>query len=155
MSQGYVPVNWNRRKQVYDLCLWAGILLYVAAFIAVTNMLYGGDRALPLLTVLLRATSTCAFVMLTLILCIGPLARMDRRYLPLLYNRRHFGVSMFVVALVHGLLAIYWVPQLRPGESAGIGLHLRGGLPVRPGRSLRGVRCRCPDAPVCPGGDEP
>ena len=114
MSQGYVPVNWNRRKQVYDLCLWAGILLYVAAFIVVTNMLYGGDRALPLLTVLLRATSTCAFVMLTLILCIGPLARMDRRYLPLLYNRRHFGVSMFVVALVHGLLAIYWHHSFGP-----------------------------------------
>ncbi len=114
MSQGYVPVNWKRSKQVYDLCLWAGILLYVAAFIVVTNTLYVGDQALPLLTVLLRATSTCAFVMLTLILCIGPLARLDRRFLPLLYNRRHFGVSMFIVALVHGLLAVYWYHSFGP-----------------------------------------
>jgi hypothetical protein len=30
--------------------------------------------------------------MLTIILSIGPLCRLDRRFLPLLYNRRHFGV---------------------------------------------------------------
>ena len=37
-----------------------------------------------------RAFGACAFVMLTVILAIGPLARLDRRFLPLLYNRRHF-----------------------------------------------------------------
>ena len=114
MSQGYVPVNWNHRKQVYDLCLWTGIVLYMAAFIVISNSLYQGDMALPLLTILLRATSTCAFIMLTLILCIGPLARLDCRFLPLLYNRRHFGVSMFIVALVHALLAIYWYHSFGP-----------------------------------------
>ncbi len=114
MSQGYVTVNWNRRKWLYDLCLWVGILLYMATFIVVSHSLYKGEQMLPLLTVLLRATSTCAFVMLTLILCIGPLARLDRRYLPLLYNRRHFGVSMFVMALAHGLLAIYWHHSFGP-----------------------------------------
>ena len=40
----------------------------------------------------MRAFGSCAFLMLTLILCIGPLARLDARFLPLLYNRRHFGV---------------------------------------------------------------
>ncbi len=39
--------------------------------------------------------------MLTVILCIGPLARLDARFRPLLYNRRHFGVLTFVVATVH------------------------------------------------------
>ena len=34
--------------------------------------------------------------MLTIILSIGPLARLDRRFLPLLYNRRHFGVLTFL-----------------------------------------------------------
>jgi nitrite reductase/ring-hydroxylating ferredoxin subunit len=34
------------------------------------------------------------------------LARLDRRFLPLLYNRRHLGVTMFLVALVHGVFAI-------------------------------------------------
>ena len=34
---------------------------------------------------------------LTIILSFGPLARLDRRFLPLLYNRRHFGVLTFFV----------------------------------------------------------
>jgi len=56
----------------------------------------------------MRAFSTCGFLMLTFILCIGPLARIDSRFLPLLYNRRHFGVSFFVVAFIHGFLAVFW-----------------------------------------------
>jgi nitrite reductase/ring-hydroxylating ferredoxin subunit/DMSO/TMAO reductase YedYZ heme-binding membrane subunit len=56
----------------------------------------------------IRATGTCAFIMLTVVLCIGPLARLDRRFLPLLYNRRHFGVLTFLVALVHALSMVQW-----------------------------------------------
>ena len=37
---------------------------------------------------------------------IGPLARLDIRFLPLLYNRRHLGVSMFLIALIHGVFSI-------------------------------------------------
>ena len=44
--------------------------------------------------------------MLTIILSIGPLARLDRRFLPLLYNRRHFGVLTFFVALLHASFMI-------------------------------------------------
>jgi nitrite reductase/ring-hydroxylating ferredoxin subunit/DMSO/TMAO reductase YedYZ heme-binding membrane subunit len=43
--------------------------------------------------------------MLHIVLCIGPLARLDRRFLPLLYNRRHLGVATFLVGLAHGALA--------------------------------------------------
>jgi len=39
------------------------------------------------------------------ILAIGPLARLDRRFLPLLYNRRHLDVAGFLVA-AHGVLSI-------------------------------------------------
>jgi nitrite reductase/ring-hydroxylating ferredoxin subunit/DMSO/TMAO reductase YedYZ heme-binding membrane subunit len=39
-------------------------------------------------------------------LCIGPLARLDARFLPLLYNRRHLGVVTFLVALAHALFVI-------------------------------------------------
>ena len=46
--------------------------------------------------------------MLTVILAIGPLARLDRRALPLLYNRRHFGVLTFLVALTHVWFMIEW-----------------------------------------------
>jgi nitrite reductase/ring-hydroxylating ferredoxin subunit/DMSO/TMAO reductase YedYZ heme-binding membrane subunit len=45
-------------------------------------------------------------VMLHIVLCAGPLARLDRRFLPLLYNRRHMGVATFFLGLVHGLLAL-------------------------------------------------
>jgi hypothetical protein len=54
---------------------------------------------------LIRALGTCAFLLLHLVLCIGPLARFDRRFLPLLYNRRHLGVATFLVGLFHGALA--------------------------------------------------
>ncbi len=108
MSHGYVPVNWNRRKKIYDGALWLGILLYLAAFIGLSKTLYTGADAISGEIVIMRALSTCAFLMLTIILCIGPLARLDRRFLPLLYNRRHFGVSMFIIAAQHAAVAVYW-----------------------------------------------
>lgn len=108
MSHGYVPVNWNRRKQIYDACVWIGIALYLAVFIGVSNALYRGADAISPLILMMRAFSTCAFLMLTVILSIGPLARIDRRFLPLLYNRRHLGVSLLVIALLHAAAAVYW-----------------------------------------------
>jgi len=57
-------------------------------------------------TLLIRGLGTCAFLMLHVILAIGPLCRLDDRFLPLLYNRRHLGVSMFVVAAVHGTISL-------------------------------------------------
>src|SRR5439155_9683471 len=55
-----------------------------------------------------RALGTCAIVMLHVVLWIGPLARMDRRLLPLLYNRRHLGVATFLVALGHAALSLLY-----------------------------------------------
>ena len=49
----------------------------------------------------MRAFGSAGFLMLTVILAIGPLARLDTRFLPLLYNRRHFGVLFFLVAFTH------------------------------------------------------
>jgi hypothetical protein len=48
-------------------------------------------------TTLIRALGTCALLLLHLILCIGPLCRLNPRFLPLLYNRRHLGVTMFIL----------------------------------------------------------
>ena len=108
MSHEFVTVNWNPRKRVYDICLWFGIVLYITLYVVITNnQLQGGD-SVSILILLMRAFSTCGFMMLTLILCIGPLARIDQRFLPLLYNRRHFGVSFFLVALIHAILAVFW-----------------------------------------------
>lgn len=108
MSHGYVPVQWNRNKIVYDSLLWLGIVAYLVTYLVVSGLTLGGAEALSPMILLIRGLATCAFLLLTFILCIGPLARLSDRFLPLLYNRRHFGVSMFVVALVHAILAIVW-----------------------------------------------
>jgi nitrite reductase/ring-hydroxylating ferredoxin subunit len=52
--------------------------------------------------------------MLTAILCIGSLARLDRRFLPLLYNRRHFGVLTCFVALGHAGFILDWYFAFSP-----------------------------------------
>jgi nitrite reductase/ring-hydroxylating ferredoxin subunit len=79
MTARFRAVQWNRTKLVYDLVVLGAIALYLATFI-----------------------------MLTIILAIGPLARLDRRFLPFLYNRRHFGVMTFCVAATHAWLVLDW-----------------------------------------------
>jgi nitrite reductase/ring-hydroxylating ferredoxin subunit/DMSO/TMAO reductase YedYZ heme-binding membrane subunit len=58
-------------------------------------------------TLLIRGFGTLAFLLLHVILAIGPLARLNRAFLPLLYNRRHLGVTMFLCALVHGAFSVF------------------------------------------------
>jgi nitrite reductase/ring-hydroxylating ferredoxin subunit/DMSO/TMAO reductase YedYZ heme-binding membrane subunit len=55
---------------------------------------------------LIRAFGTAAFVLLHVVLCIGPLCRLNKTFLPLLYNRRHAGVTMCLLALIHGSLVV-------------------------------------------------
>ena len=103
MSHAYEAVGWNRQKKLYDLSLLAGVVLYLALFIGASAALSPGAT---IETLLIRAFGTGALLLLHLILSIGPLARLDRRFLPLLYNRRHLGVTMFVLALAHGGFSI-------------------------------------------------
>ena len=51
-----------------------------------------------------------------MVLCIGPLARLDPRFLPLLYNRRHFGVLICGVALTHAYVAFDWYFTASPTD---------------------------------------
>jgi nitrite reductase/ring-hydroxylating ferredoxin subunit/DMSO/TMAO reductase YedYZ heme-binding membrane subunit len=106
MSVGYVPIQWNRHKKTYDTVVAGGVIVYLLSFVLAGRWWYQEPRALSDEILILRALGSCAFLMLTVILCIGPLARLDRRFLPLLYNRRHLGVATFAVALSHGALAI-------------------------------------------------
>ncbi|MEL6343610.1 MAG: Rieske 2Fe-2S domain-containing protein [Myxococcota bacterium] len=103
MSAGYKAVLWNRQKIRYDCALWAGIVLYLGAFIGLGAALFPD---LTVETLLIRALGSGALLLLHIILSIGPLARLDRRFLPMLYNRRHMGVSMFLLAAGHGLFSI-------------------------------------------------
>jgi nitrite reductase/ring-hydroxylating ferredoxin subunit/DMSO/TMAO reductase YedYZ heme-binding membrane subunit len=108
MSVSYTWVGWNRQKRVYDAVLAAGIGLYLFVFVAVGLVLTPKPAQVSPVILFIRAIGTCAFVILTIILCIGPLARLDKRFLPLLYNRRHLGVTMFLLGLTHAVLGVVW-----------------------------------------------
>jgi nitrite reductase/ring-hydroxylating ferredoxin subunit/DMSO/TMAO reductase YedYZ heme-binding membrane subunit len=103
VSHQYQAIGWNRQKRVYDFLLLAGIASYLAIFIALGNLLFSFATAE---TLIIRAAGSAAFLLLHLVLCIGPLCRLDSRFLPLLYNRRHLGVATFLLGAVHGVFAI-------------------------------------------------
>ncbi|MEM6567378.1 MAG: Rieske 2Fe-2S domain-containing protein [Planctomycetota bacterium] len=99
MGHTYRAVQWNPQKRRYDLVIVGAVVLFLAAFIGVSAALHPLATAE---TLLIRGLGAAAFVMLHVILSIGPLARRDPRWLPLLYNRRHLGVTMATVAFLHG-----------------------------------------------------
>jgi methionine sulfoxide reductase heme-binding subunit len=99
----YQAVQWNRQKRMYDTALACGVGGFLALFIGVTKVLHPSvtDEIL-----LMRATASAAFILLHVILCMGPLCRLNPHFLPLLYNRRHAGVTMALLALAHAALAV-------------------------------------------------
>jgi len=105
MSAGYQPILWNRQKKIYDIILVAFILAYVIGFFVINKLRFPiyNDA-----TLLIRSFGTLALFLLHVILSIGPLSRIDRRFLPLLYNRRHLGVTMFLCATVHAVYSLIW-----------------------------------------------
>lgn len=103
MSTTYRVVGWNRFKRRYDLIAGGLILAFVAVSLGIEALL---RPELTIETLLIRALGAAAFTLLHVILCIGPAARLDPRFLPLLYNRRHLGVMMFALALSHGIFSI-------------------------------------------------
>ena len=103
MSASYKGVLWNRQKRIYDAVLWTMMIIYLVMYVFLS---YNFDEKITPETLIIRATGTLALLMLHIILSIGPLSRIDKRFLILLYNRRHFGVSMFLVAFVHGTFSL-------------------------------------------------
>ncbi|MCE9616230.1 MAG: ferric reductase-like transmembrane domain-containing protein [Lentisphaerae bacterium] len=103
MSLSYKAVGWNRQKRLYDTTLAGGALGYLAVFIGAGLAL---QPEITAETLLIRALGTAAIILLHVILAIGPLCRLDPRYLPLLYNRRHLGVTMFLLGLAHAACCV-------------------------------------------------
>lgn len=103
MSASYQPVLWNKFKKQYDFTLWGIIIVYLSIFIGLTVYLYPAQN---INTTLIRAFGTLAIILLHCILVIGPLSRLSNKFLPILYNRRHLGVSMFLIAATHVFLSI-------------------------------------------------
>lgn len=108
MSAGFIAVQWNRRKIVYDAIVLAGMALFIGSYLLIASTMHPPAGYLGWIDLRLKAFGCCAFVMLTIILSIGPLARLDRRFLPALYNRRHFGVLMFATAAMHATFMVEW-----------------------------------------------
>ena len=103
MGVEYRAVQWNRQKRIYDFVLVGGVAAYLVIFAVLTKVMF------PYVTdeiMLIRAFGTAAFVLLHVILCIGPLCRLNRKFLPLLYNRRHAGVTMCLLGFIHAALVV-------------------------------------------------
>jgi nitrite reductase/ring-hydroxylating ferredoxin subunit/DMSO/TMAO reductase YedYZ heme-binding membrane subunit len=103
MGVEYRAVQWNRQKKLYDVVLAASVATYLLIFAALTKFLF------PRVTdeiLLIRAFGTGALLLLHMILCVGPLCRLNSKFLPLLYNRRHAGVTCFLLGLIHAALVV-------------------------------------------------
>ena len=103
MGTSYSAVGWNRQKRIYDQVIAGCCVLYLVLFVLIT-VIVNPDCTFE--TVLLRSTSTLAVFILHVILSIGPLTRLNKKFLPLLYNRRHLGVTMFLLSAVHAVFGI-------------------------------------------------
>ena len=104
MGLNYQTVLWNKNKKIYDKWIAISILLYLTCFIGLT-ILTNAQTSVE--TLIIRAFGTLALALLHVILVIGPLSRINSKFLPLLYNRRHLGVSMFLAALIHGGFSLF------------------------------------------------
>ncbi|MGB3606043.1 MAG: Rieske 2Fe-2S domain-containing protein [Psychroserpens sp.] len=104
MGLDYKLVLWNKHKKTYNKIIVACILLYIILF-AVITIVFNSESSIE--TLVIRAFGSLAIIMLHIILSIGPLARLNTNFLPILYNRRHLGVSMFLAALIHGGFSMF------------------------------------------------
>jgi sulfoxide reductase heme-binding subunit YedZ len=118
VSATYRAVGWNAHKRAYDTWIAAGIAALLLLTVGLGAVV---QPAATIETLAIRGLAVTALVLLHVILSIGPLCRLDRRLLPLLYNRRHLGVSMSVVAPAHGVFALV---QFHAGGDAQPLMHL-------------------------------
>lgn len=108
MAVGYKAVIWNGFKKSYVASLWAIILAFIVSFVLLTGMSQPEGESFHPVQLLMRAFGFAAFNLLTFILIIGPMARFSARFKPLLYNRRHMGVSAFILMFMHAGLVVMW-----------------------------------------------
>ena len=108
MSSSYTWVQWNRHKKVYDLVLAGTCAVFLAVFIGGSMLTHPAPNEISGPIIVIRALAALAIVLLNIILLIGPLARLSPRFAPLLYNRRHLGVTFFFIALAHGSLSLLY-----------------------------------------------
>ncbi|NRA29838.1 MAG: (2Fe-2S)-binding protein, partial [Parvularculaceae bacterium] len=82
--------------------------VYLATFLGIGAAVQPEGESFTPIQALITASGTLAFTLLTFILSIGPLARLTDRFKPFLYNRRHLGVTTFILGLMHAGLVLLW-----------------------------------------------
>ncbi len=106
MSVDYVRVQWTEHKKWYDLICVGFFFLLFLCFLITSLISFDKPSQFSFMTLLIRGFGLCAITFIHIILAIGPLARIDKRFLPLLYNRRHLGVMTFFIAFFHVFLVM-------------------------------------------------
>jgi methionine sulfoxide reductase heme-binding subunit len=136
MSASYVAIGWNRQKKIYDWLIAVFCISYLLLFILLT-LIFNAQATFE--TLLIRSSSTLAALLLHIILAIGPLCRLNKKFLPLLYNRRHLGVTMFSFAAIHGAFSViqfHALSNTNPIVSLFTSNTNYGSLPAFPFQSL-------------------
>ncbi|MEM8935825.1 MAG: Rieske 2Fe-2S domain-containing protein [Pseudomonadota bacterium] len=108
MGHQYQAIQWNKNKLVYSGYVLIAVVAFLAVFIATGLSPHPSGNTADPVVLTIRALGVAAFAMLTMILAIGPLARLSPRFRPMLYNRRHLGVMTFIVSSAHFALALLW-----------------------------------------------
>ncbi|MCC2095858.1 MAG: ferric reductase-like transmembrane domain-containing protein [Hyphomicrobiales bacterium] len=108
MSAKFQMVQWNRTKIIYDVIAVTLVAAYVYGFMIAMRSGYPPAKAPAWADLRISAFGTAAFLLISIILSIGPLARLNKAFLPLLYNRRHLGVLAFIVAAIHAYAVLDW-----------------------------------------------
>ena len=103
MSASYTSILWNKNKKRYDIAILVGIVAFIATF-TLLNLTLNPEVTFE--TNLIRSFGWLAILLLHVILSIGPLARLNPKFNLVLYNRRHLGVIMFLMGLIHGGFSI-------------------------------------------------
>ncbi len=114
MSVQYRPVGWTPAKLIYDVVAVAAVAAYLLAYLRLAPLMQPDIQPIDEGTIPIRAYGSCALLLLSLVLCIGPLARLSPPFLPLLYNRRHLGVLTCLVALAHAYAVLDWYFAFSP-----------------------------------------
>lgn len=113
MGLTYKAISWNSFKKKYDSIALLTVALFCCIFIGGNLFLY---PEMTFETILIRTSGTVSITLLHFILIIGPLSRFYPSFLPVLYNRRHLGVMMFLFASVHGLYSVFQFHALADGD---------------------------------------
>ena len=108
MSGTHTWVKWNRHKLVYDSFVAGGLVLFLVAFMGVGIAMPPAGGPHDPMVLMIRAFAVAAIVLLHIVLLIGPMARLVPQLAPLLYNRRHLGVTTFFVSLAHAALVLLY-----------------------------------------------